>query len=337
MFLLGFSLALYFTNILADTDCPYVTDNAAKNTTIQSLRLVQYNTEWLFLDYYSGSDCPGSGCTWNNNTAAETHMSYISNIVSELNPDVINICEVEGCDELNALILGTNQTYSPYLIKGSDTSTGQNVGFLSKISPTKTLYRTEARYTYPISISTCGYTGSPSTSGVTKHYITEFMWNNMNIAMIGAHLLAYPTEPDRCAEREAQAMVLHDVIQEYYDAGYEIIVLGDFNDFDGDNPDVNNNIPTSQVLNILKGKYSNYTLYSASEVIQQSERYSDWWDENNDCQSTIYEFSVIDHILLSETLYKSITNAFFYHEYGEYCGTYNSDHYPLVVDFDFTS
>jgi exonuclease III len=140
-----------------------------------------------------------------------------------------------------------------------------------------------------------------------------------------------------CQCIQAQAMVLHDVIQEYYDAGYEIIVLGDFNDFDGDNPDVNNNIPTSQVLNILKGKYSNYTLYSASEVIQQSERYSDWWDENNDCQSTIYEFSVIDHILLSETLYKSITNAFFYHEYGEYCGTYNSDHYPLVVDFDFTS
>ena len=59
-------------------------------------------------------------------------------------------------------------------------------------------------------------------------------------------------------------------------------MLGDLNDFDGQVPDVNNNQPTSQVLNILKGEYGSlsgkYQLTSVAENVVQSQRYSDWYD-----------------------------------------------------------
>lgn len=42
---------------------------------------------------------------------------------------------------------------------------------------------------------------------------------------------------------------------------------------------------------------------------------------------------MIDHILVSDNLYKKIDNVFIYHDYKEYCGKYDSDHFPVVVDF----
>jgi exonuclease III len=190
-----------------------------------------------------------------------------------------------------------------------------------------------------MSNSKCGYTGATQTTGVSKHYITEYKIGYMQIAMISAHLIAFPTDITRCAEREAQASVLNPIIQNYIQKNYEIIVLGDFNDFDEMVVDANNNIPTSQVLDILKGKSIetqkyNYQLYSIANLIQKNMRYTDWYDENKDCKSSSTEFSMIDHILVSKNLYNKITNAFIYHGYDEYCGKYNSDHFPVVIDID---
>ena len=105
--MLAFLLFLsFFMNIVfaSDTECPLVTTPGAdRRSDKNKLRLVQYNVEWLFIDYYSSSNCPGSGCTWKNQSAAETHMNYVSNIIKDINPDIINFCEIEGCDELNIL------------------------------------------------------------------------------------------------------------------------------------------------------------------------------------------------------------------------------------------
>ena len=266
-----------------------------------------------------------------NQTEAKTHLDYVSNVVKELNPDIINFCEIEGCDELNMLINNLDNSYTPYLKKGKDTSTGQNVGMLTRIDPIVNLYRTEDRYNYPIDGSQCGYTGPSGDTGVSKHYITEYSINNMKIVFISAHLLAFPTDPTRCAEREAQAMVLQNVINDYYIKDYEIIFMGDLNDFDGIFIDANNNIPTSRVLEILKGN-GKYQLFSVAENIVQSERYSDWYDENNNCKSSSNEFSMIDHMLVTDGLRNSIVNSYIYHGYEEYCDKYNSDHYPVVID-----
>jgi exonuclease III len=330
-------LALFSSVAFADTECPAVTTMSDRRSDKTKLRIVQYNVEWLFIDYYSEMNCPGDGCTWKNQTAAQTHMNTVVKRVKALNPDIINFCEIEGCDELNMLKAQLGPSYMSYLKKGTDSSTGQNVGMLTRVDPSKSLYRTEDRYNYPIPGSKCGYTGPPSSSGVSKHYITEFEFGGMNIAFIAAHLVAIPTEASRCAQREAQASVLQTVIADYIQNDYEIIVLGDFNDFDAEVPDLNSDKPTSMVLDILKGYKGDhagkYELYSIAETIPQSSRYSDWWDSDNNCgTSSNNDYSMIDHILVTDAIRKNIGDTFIYHEYKEYCGTYDSDHFPVVLD-----
>jgi exonuclease III len=330
--------SLFAGPILADTECPYVTSFGDRRPDKNKLRLVQYNVEWLFIDYCSSSKCPGTGCTWANQTEAETHMNYVANVVNKLNPDIINFCEVEGCDELNILKDKLDGSYVPYLKKGTDTSTGQNVGMLTRVDPLVNLYRSELKYNYPLPDSKCGYTGLAGSSGVSKHYITEFKFNGYDIAFIGAHLLAIPTDSMRCAEREAQASVLQNVIFGYINKGYEVIMLGDFNDYDAEVLDVNNNKPTSRVLDILKGYQGDlnglYELHNVAEEIAQNERYSDWWDSDNNCKTASQkDYSMIDHVLVTDAIRHNILDVFIYHGYDEYCGKYNSDHYPVVIDF----
>jgi exonuclease III len=334
--LIFFSL-LSSSVVFADTECPNVLAIEDRRNNKDKLRLVQYNVEWLFIDYYSAMNCPGSGCTWVNQSEAEIHMDYVSNVVKELNPDIINFCEVEGCDELNMLKDKLDGSYMPYLKKGTDTSTGQNVGMLTRVDPLINLYRSELKYNYPLPDSKCGYNGSVGTSGVSKHYITEFKFNGYYVAFIAAHLLAIPTDPMRCAEREAQASVLQNIIFGYINKGYEVIMIGDFNDYDAEVLDLNSNKPTSRVLDILKGNQGDlsglYELYNVAEEIVQNERFSDWWDSDNNCKtSSQKDYSMIDHILVTDAIRKNIADVYIYHGYDEYCGKYNSDHYPVVLD-----
>jgi exonuclease III len=327
-----------FTNIiLADTECPYVSSSGDRRKDKSKLRLVQYNVEWLFIDYYTNMDCPGDGCTWKTVADAQTHLDYVVNVIKEVDPDIINFCEVEGCDELNMLKDQLDGTYVPYLKKGTDTSTGQNVGLLTRVDPLVNLYRTEQKHDYPLAGSKCGYTGSQGSSGVSKHYVTEFKFNGMNVAFISAHFIAIPTDPARCAQREAQASVLQTIISDYIFKKYEVIVLGDFNDYDAETLDVNSDKPTSVVLDILKGfkgdLANSYELHNIAEQIPQNERYSDWWDSDNNCNTTSKnDYSMIDHVLVTDAIRKNVENVFIYHGYDEYCGKYNSDHYPVVVD-----
>lgn len=337
-------LLLFAPNVLSsydDTQCPDLTHEPEdRRDNKNSFRLMQYNVEWLFLDYYSAADCPGNGCTWKNMSEANIHLDYVYDVINELNPTMVNFCEIEGCDELNTLKSMLDDNYEPYLIKGTDTATGQNVGMLSKIDPVKSIIRSNEKYSYPLDNSECGYTGDVSTTGVSKHYISEFNINGINICIIGAHLIAFPTDKSRCAKREAQASILQQVIYNYTLKGFEIIMMGDFNDFDNTVVDMNNDMPTSHVLDILKGLdgplKNEYVLSSVAENIPQKMRFSDWYDSDSNCNThSKNDFSMIDHILISSGLQKFVNHVEIYHGYLEYCGKYNSDHYPVIVDFDF--
>ena len=334
-----FFFILYFLSIqtLADTECPITTSPEDRRSDKSLLRLVQYNVEWLFIDHYSQFDCPGTKCSWKNITQAQEHLNSVSNIVRELNPDIINFCEVEGCDELNMIIDNLDTSYKTYLKKGTDTGTGQNVGMITRIDPLINLYRTENKISYPIQGSKCGYTGPLSTTGVSKHYITEFKISKMNVAFIAAHLIAFPTDPSRCAQREGQAQILQNVVYDYISKNYEIILLGDMNDYDGEVLDLNNNIPLSRTLQILKGidgeKKGRYELTNVAMKISQNERFSDWWDSDNNCSTTSQkDYSMIDHVLVSENILNKIKDVYIYHGYNEYCNKINSDHFPVVIE-----
>ena len=140
---LGFIFSLhisFFPFIKSDTECPIVSSFGDRRKDKNSLRLIQYNVEWLYIDYYASADCPGNGCTWHTQSDAQTHLSYVSNVIRDLNPDIINFCEIEGCDELNMVKAQLDSSYNPYLKKGTDTSTGQNVGMLTRIDPLAVSY-----------------------------------------------------------------------------------------------------------------------------------------------------------------------------------------------------
>lgn len=307
-----------------------------------TLRIVQYNVEWLFIDddYYSSMKCPGPDCPWTNNNMAETHLNYVANIISKLNPDILNVCEIEGDQELQLILNKLNDAaYKAYFKQGGDSSTGQNVGMITKMDPIVNLYRYNDKRSYPMLQSHCGFNGASGQIGVSKHYITEFaLNNNCKVAFIAAHLLAFPRKPKKCAKREAQALVLQQIISEYCQKGYEIILLGDFNDYDREVLDINRNMPTSSVLAILKGQHGTfagtYQLYNVAEQLAMSNRYSNWRDSDNKCDtSSIQDYAMIDHILVSDGIKSKIKNVFIYHaEQHMHCNKYNSDHYPVVID-----
>ena len=75
-------------------------------------------------------------------------------------------------------------------------------------------------------------------------------------------------------------------------------------------------------------------LRSVAEKVPQSQRWTDWYDKNKTCQQEDEDLSSIDHILVSAGLYEKVTGAFMQHSYKEYCGTMDSDHWPVVVDFE---
>ena len=330
-----------------EKDCPVVTGTIEdRRDNKNNLRIMQYNVEWLFTEYYPPADCPGQGCPWNNETAAHTHIQYVSKVVNDLNPDILNLCEIQGCDELEELIdnLINKDQYKRYVIQGDDTSTGQNVGLITKIDPSNgLLIRSDMRKEYPLPNSNCGYTGTGGTIEVSKHYITEFTMGKIDVVLIGAHFLAMPTEPDRCVKREAQASIIRHVIEEYRKKDYEIIVMGDFNDYDNEILDLNDHKPTSRVLDIIKNGEQSYNnelssinLISSEEKVQKKDRYSLWWDENGDGKVESSEYAMIDFILVTPTIYNWVENVVVYHGYEEGLNIYNSDHYPIFVDITLT-
>ena len=384
----------------------------------QTIRFMQYNVEWMFLDYYKSADCPGNGCPWKNETHSQEHIDEVSNVISQYNPDIINLCEVEGVTEMTSLIeaIQVNQEaqpkkYTPYFIQGTDTSTGQNVGLISTIEPTTELARNENTTSYPITNSYCNATTTGST-GVSKHYITtisiptttetttettarrtsvskpdtstylrlydddtkyKFLYYDDNdddydddttivitdtiiietpllpsetplppsetpppsekISLISFHLIAYPMDPNRCAKREAQAKIIEQSIITEIEKGNEVIVMGDFNDYDNEINDANNDKPISQVLDIIKSNQNDkYKLYNIAKQIPQEERFTNWWDKNENCESTKDEFVLIDHVLVTSKLLPKISNVKIDHGYDEYCNKLDSDHYPIIFD-----
>ena len=329
-------LVLTYASNTNDTQCYTV---VPKSFTQSKIRIMQYNVEWFFLKTYNG--CPGSSCTWPNLSAATSHMNSLAKVIGDLNPDILNLCEVEGCYELSQLSGLLNNSYTPYLIYGTDSSTGQNVGLLSKMTPTTDLQRTGATHSYPVAGSQCGYTGSPGSSGVSKNYYTTYKFGEMTVHLVGTHLLAYPTDVSRCASREAQASVLQELIVSLIGSNPSdgLILMGDMNDYDAEVADLNNDKPLSMVLNILKGLSGiyagQYELTSVASLVNQDQRYTDWWDKNEDCTSSLGEMTMIDHFLVTPNLVDKIAKVTFPHPYQESCGTTNSDHYPIVVDFVF--
>lgn len=336
MFWLLFVLFIVKTTGSTDQyDCIVPTKVEDRRPDKSKWTVAQYNVEWLFTEQYK--DCPGSGCSWNSSEEEYVHLAAVANVIKQIDADTVHMCEVQSCTQLKELIkLLPGSGYKPYLIEGTDTYTGQNVGLITKIDPIAPLARTDERVDYPIENNNCDYTGENGSTSVSKHLFADFSINNNTIHLVGAHLLSNPNDPTACVKREAQTQVLQNEIVSKYKNTDNIIVIGDLNDFDPIVLDMNSNLPNSRALNILygnNGTYSGqYELFSVGNFVDQTERYTNWYDPNGDCTVETSEYSAIDHILTSKSIYSKIENVYYYHDYEEGCDITNSDHYPIIIE-----
>ena len=329
-------ICLLFAVEALATSCQYAPSNPEdRRPDKNSLTVVTYNCEFLVLNSSRCLNC----CSWcNNETAAWLHLRTIASVIRSLNADIVNLAEVQDCYVLQQLniAIGSDMNYRYYLIPGTDTITGQNMGLLTRVDPVEDLRRSDATMSYPISNSYCKK-AAPGRTGVSKHYYTTFHINGINITMIGVHFKAIPRDINSCAQREAQAMIIQQVINEQIvDRGYEGIVLGDMNDYDDEITDAASDYPISQVLRILKAPGLSST---AIKIVDGSPNiYTDWYDKNKDCVFNYpSEATAIDHMLVSEKLMSLLHSSEDVHAYIPNCTNYYSDHWPIVSVFEFSS
>lgn len=214
------------------------------------LSIVEFNVEWLFSRFNNRVRiaCPGKDCPWKSENQAKEHIYRIASILNQLDADIIHLNEVQDAYTLEILNNATKykNEYRIYLVPGEDKITGQNVAILSRIDPLAPLSRYKLeRVKFPIPGSKCKendileQSNSKSTSGVSKHYKARFripLESGLHFEwiMVGLHLLAFPNDPRKCFQREAQAMAMNLAIKKDLTLNPcdNLIIIGDLNDFD---------------------------------------------------------------------------------------------------------
>ncbi|KNC48514.1 endonuclease/exonuclease/phosphatase [Thecamonas trahens ATCC 50062] len=331
-------LALVTLAAGASFDCDMApADPQDRRTNKEQLVITTFNVEWLFDGVTGPSSCP-----WKTAEEADRHLELVATFVATMNPlpDVLMMQEVQDCDMLRRLakaLPGGEAVYRAYMVKGTDTSTQQNTGMLTKIDPETHVFRTSDRFPYPIGGEQCGYKGSDGTQGVSKHMFAQLRVGSRRLALANIHFLAFPTESTRCAKREAQANVIRYQVDEFLTKGMDVIILGDHNDYSADVPDSADNKPSSRVVNILrngviKGASSpaanattpsiteSMSLEEVSALVKQPSRYTSAYGTDL--------VSQIDHLLISNSLIGSLSHAYIDHGFPR--GVV-SDHWPLTA------
>lgn len=107
-------------------------------------------------------------------------MRELAEVICKLDPDIASMQEVYDCNIMNDLIVALRiqgcSGYRPYLVKGTDTATQQNVALITRVDPVSNIMRTSNRFPYPLPGNTCDCTGSSceGTYGVSKHFYADF-------------------------------------------------------------------------------------------------------------------------------------------------------------------
>ncbi len=290
------------------------------------LSIMTYNVEFLW-DGITPEEGVATFPWKNNQTAADAHMREIADVIINNDPDIINLVEVENIDALTRLNDNflSDRGYKPYLIKGKDGATGQDVALLTRIDPeTQNIQRDDRK----------GQSNGISKS-VSKNYYAKFDIDGNKLALVGLHFLAQPLSKRLQNKRQAQADAIRQVVLDLRSDNYMPIVLGDFNDYDGDFLDKNNNRPITNVLAQLKNLGTDDTaddLINTIEFVSKSERYTSYYDPNNDGEiQPDKEFTAIDFIVLPQELKSSVRAVTIDHSYDP---REVSDHFPVMVSLN---
>ena len=268
---------------------------------------------------------------WKNSPdKADERMQAIASIIATHDPDIVNLVEVEGLaalEHLNSTFLA-GRGYADYLVKGKDTYTGQDVGLLTRIDPEGGAIERDDR------------SGSSGTTlkSVSKNYFAKLDVGGRKIALIGIHYLSRPLDSSRLHKRQAQADATLNLARELAASGYDVIILGDFNDYTGEQAalDINDHAPITDVIARLQRMdpaSADDDLVNALRCVPKEQRYTAYWDRNKDSRiDESQEYSAIDHILISGALAEHIARVHIDHEHDP---RKLSDHFPVIVRFDF--
>jgi exonuclease III len=325
--LIAAALGLLLAACSRSDDVPEEKTGGDTSTTFSGSRLtiMTFNAEFM----WDGVE-PEQGnveLEWKNDPVkAEARMAKIAEIIRRANPDIVNLVEVENLNALQTLNRKflASQGYTAYLVEGRDSYTGQDVGLLSRIAPEGGNVRPDFR---------------KGTSGdidkvVSKNYNARFVIGDTKLALIGLHFLAQPDREDRRFERQAQADAIRRMALDHLHDGYLPVVLGDFNDFDGEenSRDHQGSIPITFVVSSIKAmdpEVPDDDLVNVSSFIPQDERYTAFWDRNNNGRvERPRELTSIDHLLISNKLAGRVERAWMPHDHDPVTV---SDHFPVVV------
>ncbi|MEL6614908.1 MAG: endonuclease/exonuclease/phosphatase family protein, partial [Bacteroidota bacterium] len=286
------------------------------------VRIATFNGEFLF-DGVGNEGDDVISFPWKGDPAkARAHRDDIAASIRAIDADVVLIPESENLEVLEMMIEESlsDLGYRAYLVEGQDSFTGQDVGLISRVA-VENIGRTNLRL--PVGVS-------DQTYGVSKN-----MWARMTIGgtpttIIGLHFLARPLDPERAPRREAQAEVIRQLLVAEMAQGREVIVLGDFNDFDDATLDRAGSVPVTDVMARIKGAGPGPEddLRNVLADVPQAERFTALYDRNRNDVIEEGELSAIDHILLSPGLYSRLREVRFapVHDPREV-----SDHFPVVV------
>ena len=284
------------------------------------LRIATLNTQFLFdgLGDEGQADFPAKG----DPKKAHAHRGRIGEIIRMLDADVVMLQEVENERVLRRLIDESlrGMGYEVHFVEGYDTFTGQDVALLSRL-PVEEVGRTDERV--PV-----GRSGK--TYGVSKNLYARMDLGEVPVTLIGLHFLARPDDARRKDRREAQAEVIRRLVVQEQALGRDVIVLGDLNDYDGAIPDVAGYRPITDVLDRIKsaGPGSEDDLRNLMADVPQSDRFTAFYDRNDNGAVDRGELSAIDHVLLSPNLYRRVREVVYAQAYDP---TLYTDHFPIVV------
>jgi endonuclease/exonuclease/phosphatase family metal-dependent hydrolase len=289
--------------------------------------IVTFNSRWLF---------DGLNETYRNapqtREIADAHLMDVANLLRPYDADIIALQEIEDYNMLKRLADLLGGSYELLFVQGN-CPTGQDVGILSRY-PVLDFGRTDETVSFPIEGS--GLSCLSGSVGVVKNLWANLDVEGTRVTIITTHLLAYTEDCNQAIQREAEAIALRNMANDVGLAnGREIILLGDLNDYDNMVPDRRGSESMSIALKLLKDLDPDTPgdeLVSTSELLSQSERYTAWWDRDQDGVDNAGDWKTqIDFILVSPGLFESITEVWIDH--ASPAGAV-SDHWPTIVTLD---
>ncbi len=237
--------------------------------------------------------------TWNLKffPATSTAIGEIKNIISNLNPDVIGLQEINSANDFEVLVNKLEGW------EGVISNTGNlNLGYLYKSSEIEVV---ESLST-PLESNSSAFPRPPAVIKL-KHAIGEIYIFDLHLKCCGGE------------ENVARRMEAARLLKEYIDinlSNEKVIVLGDYND------EIYSEDGSEVTFDLLKNDPDNYRFADMDIAIDESLGWSyPSWPSH------------IDHILVTNEFYSNeiITNTLLLDECNDFYFSQVSDHRPVMV------